>query len=542
MTTRAQLKPPSSFGETFESALTAARSRDLAGAAELFAAAIEIESDHPAAHCNRATVLAELGRWQEALAGYDRAVALKSDYAVAWSNRGNALKELRRLDEALASYDRAIAINPGLAAAFSNRGTVLKELHRLDESLASYDRALALDPLLAEAHSNRGIVLAALGRGEAALASYDRAVSIKPDHAEALSNRGIALYEMRRMDEALESYDRALALDPDLAQAHFNRSMARLALGDFAGGWLDHEWRWKMPGTDRRDFPQPLWRGEEPLAGSTILLHGEQGLGDTLQFCRYAKRVADLGARVVLEVPASLKGLLAGLDGVAQVVARGDALPRFDSHCPLMSLPLAFNTTLATIPADVPYLRARTGSALQWRERLGHGRTPRVGLVWSGGFRADQPETWAVNGRRNIPLSRFAPLAHPGIEFHSLQKGEPAESELARALASHWGGPPLSNHSAHLNDFLDTAALIENLDLVITVDTSMAHLAGAMGKPVWILNRFDACWRWLLNRDDSPWYPTARLYRQEAAGDWDGVIRKVAADLTRFCGPGALLE
>lgn len=534
MNAREQRKRAGSFAMLFESALQAARAHDLASAAELFADALDLEPGHPAAHCNRATVLAELKRWPEALAGYDRAVALKSDYAVAWSNRGNALKELRRPAESLASFDRAIAINPGIAEVWSNRGTVLKELNRLDESLASYDRAVRLDPLMAEAHSNRGIVLAALGRGEAALASYDRAVAIRPDDAEALSNRGIALYELRRINEALESHDRALALDPHLAQAHFNRSMARLALGDLAGGWLDHEWRWKMPAADRRHFPQPLWLGKGSIAGSTVLLHGEQGLGDTLQFCRYAKHVADLGAAVVLEVPAALEGLLGGLNGAARVVARGDSLPRFDLHCPLMSLPLAFNTTLTTIPSDVPYLHARDGLALQWRERLKGGSAPRVGLVWSGGFRADQPGTWAVNGRRNIPLSRLAPLALPGIEFHSLQKGEPAETELAQAVARSWGGPRLINHSARLNDFLDTAALVENLDLIITVDTSIAHLAGAMGKPVWILNRFDACWRWLLDRTDSPWYPTARLYRQEAAGDWDGVIRQVAADLAVF--------
>jgi hypothetical protein len=267
-----------------------------------------------------------------------------------------------------------------------------------------------------------------------------------------------------------------------------------------------------------------------------ILLHAEQGLGDVLQFCRYAKRVADLGATVILEAPAALVRLLSGLDGVTRVVARGGALPPFDYHCPLMSLPLAFDTMVATIPADVPYLRCDSRLAFAWRDRLRSGLRPRVGIVWSGGFRPDLPGTWPVNQRRNMPLAKLAPLESAAVDFYSLQKGEPAESEFADLAASDWRGPHLIDHTGELKDFSDTAAFIENLDLVISVDTAVAHLAGALGKPVWILNRFDACWRWLDDRDDSPWYPTARLYRQSAPGDWDGVVGRVAADLAHWAG------
>ena len=379
-------------------------------------------------------------------------------------------------------------------------------------------------------------MLAALGHTAAALASYDRALGLRPTYAQAHSNRGILLHEMRWMDAALASYDHALTLEPGLAEARYNRSMTRLALGDFTNGWIDHEWRWRLPDGERVRFEQAPWLGTEPLAGKVTFLHAEQGLGDVLQFCRYAKKVADLGATVILEVPEALSKLMLDLEGVSQVVARGEAPPPFDHHCPLMSLPLAFNTTLATIPAEVPYLRCSSDKVAAWQRRLGPKTRLRVGLVWSGGFRPEQPATWPVHRRRNIPLAKFAPFKHPGIEFYSLQKGQPAESELSALTASSWAGPRIVEYASEIKDFSDTAALIQNLDLVISVDTSTAHLAGALGKPVWILNRFDACWRWLVGRSDSPWYPTARLYTQASPGDWDGVIVHVTQDLAHWAG------
>jgi hypothetical protein len=270
----------------------------------------------------------------------------------------------------------------------------------------------------------------------------------------------------------------------------------------------------------------------ESVAGKTILLREEQGLGDTIQFCRYVPLVARLGARVILEVSPALAGLLSGLDGVAQIVARGAPLPEFDIECPLLSLPLAFKTELASIPSTIPYLAADPEKSLAWKNRLGEKNKLRVGLVWSGGIRAERSHAWVFNSRRNIRLAALASLRHAQVEFYSLQKGQPGEAELADVKRNGWDGPDVVDLTAHLHDFSDTAAFMANLDLVVTVDTAAAHLAGALGKPVWILNRFDSCWRWLTGRTDSPWYPTAKLYRQDAAGDWDGVVARVRADLS----------
>jgi hypothetical protein len=310
-------------------------------------------------------------------------------------------------------------------------------------------------------------------------------------------------------------------------------------VGDFAMGWELYEWRWLLAKTALKQslIDRPLWLGVESLKGKTILLHCEQGLGDTIQFCRYAALVAQLGATVILEVQQLLLELLSGLEGVCHVVAEGEPLPPFDYHCPLMSLPLAFRTTLGTIPADIPYIKADPSKTAYWQAKLGEHHKPRVGLVWSGGGRPNQPEVWAINERRNIPLELISRINSPEIDFYSLQKGEPAESELLRRKQEVWPEVNFFNFAQELNDFCDTAALIDNLDLVISVDTSTAHLAAAMGKPVWILNRYDNCWRWLLDRDDSPWYPTAELYRQQRMGDWESVLEQVKTDLSKVALP-----
>jgi tetratricopeptide (TPR) repeat protein len=531
--------------------------------------AISLRPDSTATYLGRATALLQLNRYDEAIADYDRviqyqpesadaylgrgialkarnlllpalasldrAIEIKDDCPEAYYNRGNLLTVLRQFDAACASYDQALAINPEFAEAHFNRGNLLAEQRRFDAAIASYGRAIAIKADYAEAYCNRGNVLRELDRSEAAVASYDQAIAIRSDYAEAYSNRGVVLTELQQVHAALASYNQAIAVNPDYAQAYFNRSTALLLNGDFEQGWTDYEWRWKhergVAVKASRNLRQPLWLGSQSLAGKSILLHSEQGLGDTIQFCRYATLVADLGAFVVLEVPASLEGLLTSLNGVSALVTQGQALPECDYQCPLMSLPLAFRTTLSGVPADVPYLRASVEKVRPWREKLGERRKPRVGLVWSGGFRPDQPEVWAANRRRNIPLAKLASLKGADIEFYSLQKGQPAESELAELLANKWDGPAVLDYSSHLQDFSDTAALIDQLDLVISVDTSTAHVAGAMGKPLWILNRFDTCWRWLMHGNDSPWYPTAKLYRQERAGDWDGVIRRVRSDL-----------
>jgi hypothetical protein len=396
-------------------------------------------------------------------------------------------------------------------------------------------KAIAINPGDALACYNQGTALHQLSRLEAALASYDRAVAIRSDDPRVYVNRATAHQQLMQGEAALADCELAIALKSDYADAYYNRALIRLLAGDFEHGWVDHEWRWHRQLNssirERRDFPQPLWIGNAALSGKRIVLHGEQGLGDTLQFCRYVTDVAALGAHVILEVPRVLAALLSTLEGVSELVLDGEGLPEFDCYCPLMSLPLAFGTRLSSVPGRVPYLRADADKTESWRRRLGEKRALRVGLVWSGGFRPNQREVWSVNRRRNIPLRKLAILKHPAVEYFSLQKGPAAESELAECLANGWDGPAVTDFSHELHDFSDTAALIEQLDLVISVDTSTAHLAGALGKPVWLLNRFDTCWRWLRDRTDSPWYPTMKIYRQASAGDWDEVIGRVREDL-----------
>jgi tetratricopeptide (TPR) repeat protein len=491
-----------------------------------FDGAVALKPSYAEAYNNRGFTLQQLQQLEAALTNYDKAIALRPDYAQAYSNRGNALQELQRPLEALANHDKAIALTPGNAQAHYNRGIALQDLQRHDEAVASYDNAIALDPGYVDAHFNRGVATQALERPEQAVASYDKVIALRPDFAGAYANRGPALQDIDRHDEALASYRRAVALNPDHAQMHVNTGLCLLKLGDMPPGWAEYEWRWKAPHITVRDFPVPLWLGEQSLAGKIILLHAEQGFGDTMQFCRYARLVAARGAQVVLEVQRPLARLMASL-GVGTIVARGDPLPLFDLHCPLMSLPLAFGTTIETIPQPGPYLAADPIQAAAWRQRLASLPGRCIGLVWAGSGIGHAPEVLARNRRRSITLGHLAPLARvPGLSFVSLQKGESASqtSALSASMQVH-------DYTDELTDFADTAALVAALDLIISVDTAVVHLAGALGKPVWVLNRFDSCWRWLLNRTDTPWYPTARLFRQRAPGDWNSVIAEVGAAL-----------
>ena len=365
-----------------------------------------------------------------------------------------------------------------------------------------------------------------------ALASYDKTIELKPDYADAYSNRGIALSNLKRYAEALESYDKAIKLKPDLTDSYLNKSLILLLLQDFKNGWQAYEWRWKSKQKkSNRDFVQPLWLGVESLLNQTILIHAEQGLGDTIQFCRYAALVKKLGARVLLEVPKSLMVLLKDLEGVDILLEQGKPLPDFDFHCPLLSLPLAFKTELQTIPFPKSYLKADQNKINQWQKRLNLNGF-KVGLVWSGGFRAIETESSSIFERRNIPLKILAQkLNSIKVNYFSLQKGDPAESEIRGHETEYWPSGNFFNFADELLDFSDTAALISNMDLVIAVDTSTAHLAGALGKPTWILNRFDSCWRWMLDRDDSPWYESVKLYRQDEDRQWAPVLQRVARDL-----------
>jgi tetratricopeptide (TPR) repeat protein len=481
--------------------------------------ALAVRPDHAEALCNRGLTLHELKRFEEALASYDRALKARPDYAEALSNRGVTLYTLKRFEEALASHDRAVTVRPDFAEALSNRGLTLHELKRFAEALASYDRALKARPDFAEALCNRGLTLHELKRFAEALASYDRALKARPDYAEALSNRGLTLHELKRFDEALANYDRALTLRPDLAEAHWNEALLRLLTGDFDRGWEKHEWRWEteQQRNEKRNFARPQWTGQQDITSKTILLHAEQGFGDTIQFCRYVPRVVERAERVILEVPKSLHELMSTLAGVAEIVCRGDPLPDFDIHSPLLSLPLAFGTRLESIPSTTPYLQAPTHALQRWQMRLGPRDRLRIGICWAGNanFKGDL--------NRSIGLPPLLPLlANTDVQFFSLQKDLRA------------GDAEILRHNRHIIDlsqeietFSDTAAIISSMDLVISSDTSVAHLAGALGKPVWILLQFVPDWRWLLDREDSPWYPTARLFRQDETRQWDNVIARV---------------
>ncbi len=495
-------------------------------ALQLLNKALRLNPAHPAVHNCRGIVLQDLKQLEQALACYNRAIAIKPDYAEAHNNRGTLLKELGQLDEAVRSYDRAVALSPSFAEAHENRGNALKELARFDAALESYDRGIALNPKLAGACYSRGFVLQQLRRPEAALQSYDAAIALRPDYAEAYCNRGVVLKDLKQFDAAFASYDEAIACRPDFAEAHWNKSLTLLLCGHYEEGWQLYEWRWKRPGFAfaQRQFPQPLWLGTQPLAGKTILLYAEQGLGDTIQFCRYARRVSELGARVVLEVHKSLRDVLASVQGVSEIVAIGQPLPAFDYHCPLLSLPLAFKTTLTTVPAVQRYVNADAARVAKWQERLGVKTKPRIGIAWSGAIVPDPG--------RSIPLAQLVPLLASDAEFISLQKEvhDDEKSILeAHAAIRHFGN--------ELDDFADTAAVSELMDVVVSSDTSVAHLAGALGKEAWILLPFIPDWRWLLDRDNSVWYPSARLFRQRKRGDWGDVIGQVRAELAaRFDG------
>jgi Tfp pilus assembly protein PilF len=485
--------------------------------------------------------LYQQGRLEEAWAAFNAAAGADPANALAWHMMGLILLQAGQPQDGIACLRRSIALNPRDATVHSNLGNALRDAGASEEALHSCERALALNPSFADAQLNRANALLDLGRPAEALAAYDRILRRQPRMANALSNRGNALRALNRNAEAADSFDRAVALAPDNPEIHVNGGYARLALGDYARGLELFEWRWKnrrmLAYLHSRGFDRPFWCGEEPLAGKTILLHSEQGFGDILQFCRYAPLAADAGARVILEVEAPLVALMATLRGVDQVVEHGAPLPHFDLHCPLMSLPFAFRTTWATIPDETPYLHADPARAAVWKQRLGPRTRPRVGLVWSSGVRPDQPELTAINGRRNLPLAGLAMLKGVDADFFSLQKGDPAEAEFAALDQAAWDGPPIADAARDIGDFADTAALIDNLDIVVTVDTSTAHLAGALGRPVWILNRFDACWRWQPEGPGSLWYPTARLFRQPRIGDWDSLLAEVRAALEdRFGG------
>jgi tetratricopeptide (TPR) repeat protein len=493
---------------------------DLKGAASFLRKAIEKDPQNAKAYHNLGNVLNDQGKKEGAWRCYQKALELDGSEGEFFKAVGNLLRELGRREEALSLFEEAQKRFPEDPEISFGEGAVLKDLGRLEESVACYEEALAKNPDLAEGHYNLGNVFLKMNRLDEAERSFWAAIQKKPDFAEAYNNLGSTYKEKNDLLAAIRMFRRAAEVKGDLPEARWNLGLAHLLAGDFPAGWEGYERRWDKADYKkyRRDFKQPQWKGED-LQGKTILLHAEQGFGDAIQFVRYLPLVAALNGRVVLECPGPLKALFASVAGAEAVIGRGEPLPAFDLHCPLMSIPAVLRTELLTIPNRVPYLFPDSILVGKWRERMkAFGEGLRVGLVWAG-----NPEH-LNDHNRSIPFDLLSPLLETrGVLFFSLQIGRRPVIE-ERTF-------PFVDLTDEIRDFSDTAALMENLDLVIAVDTAVAHLAGALAKRVWTLLPFSPDWRWLLDREDSPWYPTMRLYRQPTAGNWQVVLAKVKADL-----------
>jgi tetratricopeptide (TPR) repeat protein len=484
--------------------------------------AIRLNPNYAMAHCNLGVGLRAAGRVDDAIASFRRAIEMMPNCVEAYSNLGQVLASVQRTDEAIDSFKRAIQINPRFAAAYSNLGSALLDLRRIPESLDICRKAVALAPQMAEAHNNLANALGDNDQLDEAIAEYREALRLRPDYPQALANFGSTLIDAGRYDEARELLGNALKISPDFPDAHWNLGLLHLLQGDFQRGLPEYEWRWRVKTMQAPpSFSQPMWDGS-PLDGKIILIHVEQGYGDAIQFARYVPMVTARGGRVILQCPPELHRLFSTIPDI-DLFPGGPPPARFDVHCPILSLMLAFKTDLASIPAQVPYLRSDPALREAWRKRLESSAGQlKVGLAWAG-----RP-THINNRNRSIPLEKFSPLAGAsGVDFFSLQKGD-------RGNDSPPAGLELIDHTAELNDFAETAALVDNLDLVITVDTAVAHLGGALGKPVWVLIPANPDWRWMLDRVDSPWYPTMRLYRRRRGADWSEVIRQVSGDLAGF--------
>lgn len=501
---------------------------------------------------NFAMTALELNRYEIALENLRRAVVLDPNCSRAYMGIGLVHVKLSTHLNAVCFLSRSCRLAPDAPEENNNLAACLNELGRFEQALQHSARALSKRPDDQRAMNTRALTYRGLSPLEKGIVWANRAIAVDTKFYSAMNSRAVLLVETARFSEARATYIRVLCLDPTYAASRANKGLMDLIHGEYPKGWRDYEARWDVSSfktsasrlmTGKRLHP------DDAIRGKTILLHHEQGLGDTLQFCRYAPIVARKGARTLLYVPSALVRLFRSQQNFGEVIALGDDVSGFDYVCPMMSLPFFFGTKLETIPGRYDaYLHAPADESSKWSGRLASefgdsptaGRLLRVGLVWSGGHRPNEPETWAANARRNISLEIFSRfLDIPNIDFVSLQKGDPAEALLAGHEADYWRAGRLFNPASELSDFATTAGVIANLDLVISVDTSTAHLSAAMGKPTWILNRFDTCWRWMINQSTSPWYSTVRLYRQGADRDWTIVLRQLVADLVAFRDGGS---
>jgi tetratricopeptide (TPR) repeat protein len=498
-------------------------------AAASYRLALRLLPNFVVALSNLGLVLREQGKLEAAVVTLQQALRLDPNSAGVHDNLGTALRAQGKLEEAALRYQEALRLQPDYALAHSNLGMVLTLQERLEEAVASFRQAIRLRPNYAEAHTGLGAALQEQGKLEEAVASLEQAVRLRPRFAEGYNNLGVTLQEQGKLEEAVASLQTAVRLNPDFPEAHKNLAMLWLLMGNFEQGWPEYEWRRQRKETASRNFPQPIWDGT-PLDGRTILLHAEQGLGDTLQFIRYAPLVKEHGGTTVVECQPPLLRLLANCPGVDRLVPQGSRLPDVDVQAHILSLPGLFRTSLATVPATVPYLFADNQLVEHWRRELSAIRAFRVGIAWQGNpkFRKDRD--------RSVPLAHFAALARvPGVQLISLQKG-PGTEQLA-GVADHF---PVTDLGSRLDEtagaFMDTAAVMKNLDLVVTSDTVIPHLAGALGVPVWVALPLAPDWRWLLGREDSPWYPTMRLFRQTERGNWTEVFERIAGELHKKLG------
>jgi tetratricopeptide (TPR) repeat protein len=500
-----------------------------------FQQALQLDPTSAQAHNAVGNALRALGRLDEAAAHCAQALRIFPDFPEAHNNLGNALYLQGRFDEAVAHYEEALRLKPSYAEAHSNLGLALADNNKREQGIKHYHEALRINPNYADAHNNLSIALLREARFTDAETHSRAALRLRPAYADAHNNLGSILLRQSRWEEALAEYEEAMRLRANFAEAYWNRSLLWLLLGNFEQGWPDYEWRWTQPGFTRRYVEKPLWDGSD-LRGRGIVLHSEQGLGDTIQFIRYASLVKERGGTVIVECHPPLLRLLAGVPGIDHLLAEGSPLPPFDVRAPLLSLPGILHTTVATVPSKVPYIYPKPDLVEHWKRELADlARRPsrlapalRVGIAWQGtpAFRYDR--------QRSIPLALFAPLATvKGVQLISLQKG-PGTDQL-NALDGRF---PIVDLGDSLDEaagaFMDTAAIIKNLDLIICSDSAVAHLAGALGAQVWVALPLVPDWRWMLNRDDCPWYPTMRLFRQTRFGNWDDVFNRLVRELSRF--------
>jgi tetratricopeptide (TPR) repeat protein len=485
----------------------------------------KIVPDYADAHCNRGNALMELKRYDEAIHSFDRSLAINPNDPLLWHNRGNALFQLKRFDETVTSYERALAIAPRDLVVLCDFGNVLQKLERWDDAVPMFDRLLLLKPDDIAGLNNRGNCLWRLKRPLEALESYNKLLTLVPDKSEYYINRANAYCDLQRFSEALADYDEALRVDPDNPNHHWNRGLALLRTGDLKNGWRDYEWRLKKPDTMARlpKFSQPAWNGREALTGKRILLFPEQGLGDTIQFSRFTSLIARDAEEVILQVQPPLKTLLSSLSDVSHVVGLDEPLPPYDLHFPLLSLPAALNVGLEDIPTHTPGLKANPQRVEKWQSRIGLSEALTVAVAWAG-----NPD-FIDDRNRSIGLQQISPLFEAPACFLSIQKVlRPGDAELLKST------PNVVHLGDEIQDFDDTAAIMSLVDLVISSDTSVVHLAGALDRPIWVLLQFASDWRWLVGREDCPWYPSARLFRQPQIGDWRSVIERVRIELLKW--------